>query len=224
MSSVSSPSISHRISLRFLPTPPAELTSTVVLNAGGRSNLYTDFRPFLASPSSCEWAFAGTKEYLEDGRCRWTHCVDSRGVNEGILPDVGRCETLPNGDELETGEMINPATGRFEAYEEVWRDEHLPSVSHVMVLRLTDGQRTCGVFIRIGAWAQGVIQREGGVYACRWNFTEHWEVDASFGDLSSIMPAPKGTNLEGTSTHIPEIEDSTLKWEIVEDYLWDTQL
>ncbi|KAI0752277.1 hypothetical protein BC629DRAFT_1257875, partial [Irpex lacteus] len=125
--------ISHRTSIRFLPTPPAEPTDTVVLNGGGTSNLFTDFRPLHSDPTKCEWAFAGVKKYYEDGRCQWDHFVDNRAVEGGVeaAPDVGHCEILEDGSEIERGEMVNPESGEVEAYEEVWRDEQVPSGSRV---------------------------------------------------------------------------------------------
>jgi len=37
--------------------------------------------------------------------------------------DLGQNTPLPNGMTRETGEMVNPATGVVEAYEEIWREE-----------------------------------------------------------------------------------------------------
>ncbi|KAF7797797.1 hypothetical protein EIP86_009002 [Pleurotus ostreatoroseus] len=229
------PFISRRISLRFLPALPSEHTTTIVLNGGGRTRLYTDFRPLIADPSACEWAFAGAKEDLEDGRCRWTRVVDSHWANghdgDGEEEaDIGRCEPLPNGDELETGEMRNPDTGRVEPYEEVWREEKVERGSRVVVLQLYDAERRArGVCIRVGAWAQGVAASQGAlVYARRWKFEKigglsqgEWVLDAAYGDGAKTMPEPRGKTLEDSHMEIPREEGSALVWEIEEDYTWD---
>ncbi|KAI0090960.1 hypothetical protein BDY19DRAFT_877337, partial [Irpex rosettiformis] len=125
--------ISHRLSIQFLPRPPTEPTDTLVLNSGGTTNFFTDFRPLREDPSKCEWAFAGVKRYLDDGRCQWDHLVDNRAVESGIemLPDIGRCETMEDGSEVERGTMLNPETGKVEEYVEVWKDEGVPSGSRV---------------------------------------------------------------------------------------------
>ncbi|KAI0691311.1 hypothetical protein BC835DRAFT_1239538, partial [Cytidiella melzeri] len=122
--------ISHRISLRFLPSPPSELTHTLVLNGGSHTRFFTDFRPLVDHPTECEWAFAGMK--VERKKCVWEHLVDSRWVGssgrEGEREDVGVCFKLANGDELERGEMVDVGSGGIvREYEEVWRDEVVPS-------------------------------------------------------------------------------------------------
>ncbi|EIN11197.1 hypothetical protein PUNSTDRAFT_25082, partial [Punctularia strigosozonata HHB-11173 SS5] len=127
--------VSRRVSLRFLPSPPSEPTDTLVLTAGvlppsTSRNFFVDFRPFSDDPSKCEWAFAGYKIRPEADKSRWIHLIDSRGADwegEDGREDSGIFETLPNGDDLERGEMLDPASGKIRPYEEVWRDDPLPS-------------------------------------------------------------------------------------------------
>lgn len=216
--SLHSPSISRRVSLRFLPNDPEELTCTVVLNGGGATNLYTDFRPFLEDPSDCEWAFAGVKSYLEDGRCSWGRIVDNRSGGEDAPPDIGRCETLPNGDELETGEMLNPETGRVEKYEEVWRDDKLPSGTRVVVLQLRKGEEVRGVFIQVGNWAQGVVRGETGVTARRWRHDSAWECLASYGNEKQWLPALDGKSDLNSMKYAGPARDGW-QWDAAEDYV-----
>ena len=123
------PSISRRLSIRFLPHPPSteqvEPTDTLVLNGGGTTNLFTDFRPLREDQTKCEWTFAGVKKFLDDGRCQWDHLVDNRasetvtGDDSEILPDIGSCSTTEDGTEVEHGTMLNPETGKVEEYVEV---------------------------------------------------------------------------------------------------------
>lgn len=222
------PSVSRRVSLRFLPEPADEQTSTLVLNAGGRTNLFTDFRPLLRDPTLCEWAFAGEKMHLEDGRCQWSHLVDSRATDKGTaaMPDVGQCQTLPNGDELESGEMINPTSGKLEAYQEVWRDEVVPAGSWVTVLQLRrvasegpegDGDDVRGIFIRIGFWCQGVLRAAHGVVAARWQFDGSWRKVVNYGDDvgTHALPEPRDITIADTTVLIPSIppdDDEQWRW------------
>ncbi|KAJ1539472.1 hypothetical protein HK405_012882, partial [Cladochytrium tenue] len=266
------PSISHRVSLRFIPdddtddtshvdamqaadAAPLEPTRTVVLNGGGHSAIFTDFRPLLpfhpdttavenaTTATACEWAFAGVKSHLPDGSACWSHSVDSRhagavdGEGDGGSddpPDVGACQLLPDGCELERGSMRNPATGRIQAYEEFWRPELVPPGSPVRVLVRHRHHRHpspppppapsaherpfSGAFVRVGPWAQVVAEaRDGSVRARRWKLVGgggggpaggSWVVDAEFGALGNDdAPHP------GIAT-VPEV------WDVVEDYVW----
>lgn len=226
------PSTSHRISLRFLPDPPTELTSTLVLNGGGTTAFFTDFRPLLSDPSRCEWAFAGVKRHLEDGRCVWDHLVDNRSVEIGKEgeegeTDVGLCRMLENGDELETGEMRNPETGAVGEYEEVWRDERVASGARVVVLRLErvdEGEQgTRGIFVMVGEWVQGVVRGSTGVCARRWRYNDGWSEVASYGDRTQITPTPTGDSLSESRLVIPDQEEyggSNWSWVVIEDYVW----
>ncbi|KAI0337270.1 hypothetical protein BDW22DRAFT_969056 [Trametopsis cervina] len=232
MTSLRAPSVSRRISIRFIPQPAGETTSTLVLNGGGITNVFADFRPLLADPSTCEWAFAGVKRYLEDGSCMWEHWVDNRSGegDEEAMPDIGHCETLPNGDELEKGEMLNPETGKIEAYEEVWRDEMVPSGARVLVLQLqreaTEISQVHGVFLQVGEWAQVIMRYNGAVSARRWKFGDRWEEVATHGDRSIPAPTPTNHDLSGIAGEVaygPGSENAC-RWVVVEDYVWNPTL
>lgn len=216
------PSVARRISMRFLHNEPTEHTSTLVLNAGGATNLYTDFRPFLDDPANCEWAFAGQKVYLSDGRCAFSHLVDSRVPAGGEpAPDIGRWHVLANGDELETGEMLNPASGRVEPYEEVWREEDVVPGTKVVALKLMDGDTVRGIFVQVGDWAQGVVQTEHGVSARRRHYVDSWRTTAAHGPHSDVMLPLNGGVEHDTSTYVPSISNDHMQWIVVENYTWN---
>ncbi|GJE85213.1 hypothetical protein PsYK624_012910 [Phanerochaete sordida] len=222
------PAVSRRISMRFLPNEPDERTSTLVLNAGGATSLFTDFRPFLDDPARCEWAFAGQKEYLPDGRCAFNHLLDSR-VPEGAQPppDVGTWHVLANGDELETGEMLNPATGATEPYEEVWREEDVVPGTKVVALQLVDVHPdgspgpVRGVFVQVGDWAQGVVRTPHGVSARRRHYVDSWRTVAAHGPDAAVMLPLDGGVEHDTATYVPTVHDADVQWTVVENYTWN---
>ncbi|KAJ5771795.1 hypothetical protein N7520_002324 [Penicillium odoratum] len=118
----SSSSFSTRISLRWVPEIPEETTDTIVLSVGG---WFVDLRMDKAS-GQIDWAMAGTR--VEENpnqipvKTLFTRELDS--LNEIGIVDVGNFSPLPNGDDLECGEMPRadlpgaPMTG----FEEVWRE------------------------------------------------------------------------------------------------------
>lgn len=95
--------------------------------------------------------------------CQFLHDIDSRGP--GIV-DEGDMFLLANGECLEMGIMINPASGKNELYKERW-------VSADMIPK-PDGEydtKVCivaygvgaglakGIMIRIGSIVQGIASR-----------------------------------------------------------------
>ncbi|KAJ5798451.1 uncharacterized protein N7503_007747 [Penicillium pulvis] len=115
-------SFTTRISLRWVPEVPEETTDTVVLSVG---EYFVDLRMDKAS-GAIDWAMAGTR--IEENpneiplKVLFTRELDS--FNEIGIVDVGNFSPLPNGDDLECGEMPrtdlpgSPMTG----FEEVWRE------------------------------------------------------------------------------------------------------
>lgn len=179
--------------MRWLPDGSAEEpTSTLVLNAGGRDALYTDFRPLLGTRpmADCEWAFAGKKILLPGGTAQWTRIVDSRGETGTV--DEAMCTTLEDGTELECGEMVNPDTEKVQSYEEKWRDEEITDGAIVQAF-LHEDQTCPGVQIRVGDWVQGVVQGpDGSVSAQRWKLINgEWVLDASYGTYLELLPTPE---------------------------------
>lgn len=135
------PTIQTRVSIARPPSPPKEDSDVLVLSSRstlpdsssiGSAVLYLDLRLLLpvTKTSSISWAFAGLRytvplleEQPEAVRYRWEHTIDSHG--RGEPPDEGTMvkRTEEDGEEVEveTGEGLNPDTGKMGPYEEVWR-------------------------------------------------------------------------------------------------------
>ncbi|KAM0426080.1 hypothetical protein ACHAPT_008711 [Fusarium lateritium] len=110
--------LSTRISIRWANDAPSEPTDTVVLSVG---DYFMDLR-IAKADQSIDWAFAGTREILSRDplHCRWNHVIDSR---LSFDPDEGKFQSLPNGDDLETGSMPCAEKGnQVTPYQEVWRE------------------------------------------------------------------------------------------------------
>lgn len=109
-------SVTKRCSIRWPPEAAYEDTLTLVISV---ANYFVDVR-VKKDYSTLDWAFAGTKRVEDDGRNVWTHEIDSRNC---LDEDSGYIEVLPNGDELEKGQMRNPdRDNRVMKHEEVWRN------------------------------------------------------------------------------------------------------
>ncbi|KAF9471933.1 hypothetical protein BDN70DRAFT_766668, partial [Pholiota conissans] len=115
--------VAVRRSIRWVPGPASEPTDTLVLT-GGKSGVFLDIR-FLKNTSKVDWAFAGYRHQLPDGRVQFKHHIDSRTLDPLSVKDIGANTVLEGGKTLEVGEMINPDTGLMTSYEEVWEDKHL---------------------------------------------------------------------------------------------------
>ncbi|KAI1486128.1 hypothetical protein F5X96DRAFT_656655 [Biscogniauxia mediterranea] len=218
-------SISIRESIRWLPDPASEPTSTVVLTSPGRR--FVDIRilrpepgtaeaseDFLGEvpPSGLDWAFAGysQSEMRGDGarHCVWRHFVDSRSAVADGVADEG--DMFPRGDgrALETGRMVNPATGRETDYEEVWADVEPRSTAEgssssskplvrCVVLELKNDERgERGMVVCLGGYCQGVV-RKGDAFALeRWRWVDDgWKRLAYMGSLG--LPCGEAMNETG---------------------------
>lgn len=124
------PFISVRDSIAWIPsTPPFEDSDVLVLSSRstspgdvGATLFYLDLRLSLplSRSSKIHWGLAGLRHTLSTSpfRHRWDHTtVDSRGDGVADEGEVLRRD----GIEVETGIGLNPATGRRERYEEIWR-------------------------------------------------------------------------------------------------------
>ncbi|POS72987.1 hypothetical protein DHEL01_v208624 [Diaporthe helianthi] len=242
-------SISIRKHIRWGAGPPAEPTSTLVLTSPGR-RFFVDVRVLTAaSPSlgsvtgpdnesagslprdSLDWAFAGTssttKTFGPDGsdttHSVFNHWVDSRTTEPQLVRDEGDMTAHAGGLALEVGNMVNPATGRMTAYEELWSDEvpvragaQNPSC---VVFQLSDepGSKR-GQFILLGRYAQGVLRVGDTFTAERWVWNEEhgrWKQTVKVGDNSE----PLGFLVDGR--HRPDkagdnVEGSAGTWTVVE--------
>ncbi|KAK5661141.1 hypothetical protein OQA88_11031 [Cercophora sp. LCS_1] len=170
--------ISHRVSIRWLPSPASEPTSTIVLTSPERR--FVDVRLLLNAqsspngtytPAALDWAIAGSSDSTElktpDGaaysHCKWTHWISSRAASVDGVADEGDNHPQADGTILEKGRMLNPATGELGDYEEVWKSEDVEAVHGVgcLVLKLEkDGRR--GLAVRLGKYIQAIVRTGSG--------------------------------------------------------------
>ncbi|KAI6808075.1 hypothetical protein KC367_g6737 [Hortaea werneckii] len=152
------PNISIRESIRWIPDPFSEPTSTLVLTSAAKrfvdirvlkdSSLSqhspsmtedTDLKPF----SALDWAFAGTSSSSvgspdDNGNavahCEWRHWIDNRTGNPEDVVDEGKMYPIEGDGQrsLEKGRMVNPDTGRMTEYEEIWRDVDAVGIPEVV--------------------------------------------------------------------------------------------
>ncbi|KFZ23074.1 hypothetical protein V502_02436 [Pseudogymnoascus sp. VKM F-4520 (FW-2644)] len=136
--------LSTRISLRWVPDEPEELTDTLVMNVGG---YFMDLRVNKAD-QSIDWAMAGERQILSKNplKCRWIKVIDSLGPSD---PDEGIFSPLPNGDDLETGSM--PCAHKNDVvtdYEEVWRNLDLvPGPKRAWIIQSVENSPRGGTFL-----------------------------------------------------------------------------
>lgn len=103
----------------------------------------------------------------------WEHWVDSKVTNAEEVKDEGDMFLQDNGEVLESGNMVNPETGKVEKYEECWVDLDLQGGKVGWVLKMEDGEKgSRGVAIRIGRWIEGIIRRGEKVTVARWKYKD----------------------------------------------------
>ncbi|KAJ5408424.1 hypothetical protein N7509_002307 [Penicillium cosmopolitanum] len=111
-----------RISLRWVPEPAEETTDTIVLSVG---EYYLDLR-MDKKTGGIDWAMAGTNiaENPNETPLKISFTRELDSLNEIGMVDVARFSPLPNGDDLEQGEMPHPDLpgAPMTAFEEVWRN------------------------------------------------------------------------------------------------------
>ncbi|ROW14147.1 hypothetical protein VPNG_04342 [Cytospora leucostoma] len=145
-----------------------------------------------------DWAFAGTSssgtvtrpDGNQGSHSVFLHWVDNRSREPENVRDEGDMFPQRNGVTLETGRMVNPATGVETDYEELWRDEEPESTSvggvACVVFQIQDdssGKR--GQFVRLGRYAQGVLRSGDTFTAERWTWDQgqfKWRRLAKVGD------------------------------------------
>ncbi|KAK0726538.1 hypothetical protein B0T21DRAFT_336919 [Apiosordaria backusii] len=170
--------ISLRKSIRWLPHPASEPTSTIVLTSPERR--FVDIRVFLPLPSSSpdipleklDWAIGGhstsspvtnpaTKE-VEYSHCVWHHWIDSRVNSADVAADEGDNYSVEGRPELtlEKGRMVNPGSGEVGEYEEVWEAGGLRRWGEWRGLR--------GMVVRLGGYVQGFLRDGEGIRVERW--------------------------------------------------------
>ncbi|KAJ5087895.1 hypothetical protein N7456_011511 [Penicillium angulare] len=118
----SSCALTTRISLRWVPETPEETTDTIVLGVG---EWFVDLR-MDKKTGQIDWAMAGTRIENTPNKIplnvSFTRELDS--LNEIGMVDTVDFSPLPNGDELESGQMprVDLPGEPMTTFEEVWRD------------------------------------------------------------------------------------------------------
>lgn len=229
--------ISVRQHIRWPPAPPSEPTSTVVLTSPGRH--FVDVRVLCSGlreedgevNQKLDWAFAGTSS-SQPGRepgirhAVWRHWVDSHTTepetvrDEAVVNETGG----PGGSELETGRMVNPATGVEAEYEEAWSSleplviepgsERRPA--YVVLRTRDDEQSVRGMLIRLGQFCQGVLRDRDAVTVERWQWDQQggWTLSARFGETRLPVDALLG-NIQTLKLN-DVVEDGTKTWKVIE--------
>ncbi|KAJ9150318.1 hypothetical protein NKR23_g3728 [Pleurostoma richardsiae] len=229
-------SISTRSHIRWLPDPASEPTSTLVLTSPGRRFVdvrvlkpaLRDDEPKNLSPDQLDWAFGGTSEssQRDDGHggkvahSTFQHWVDSRAHAAEQIRDEGDMFPQPDGTTLETGKMVNPATGVETDYEEVWKDEEPIWIDGASVpctvLQLQDDDRGVrGMVVRLGQYCQGVMREGDDFTAERWEWrAARWALTARVGN--GRVPCSGVANLDPQLKTGDALDDGDYRWKIVE--------
>ncbi len=166
---------------------------SAVLVTGTPSGHYIDIRFALSGPSTSGplWAFAGTSKYTALSspdttttggwdqviRGEWAHPIDSMGNFEG--KDHADIITLQNGDQIETGVLEHPETGKPSQFKEYWTKPKDDAVfSPVVRAEHKERGEVKGMMIRVGRWAQAIRQLDGTVEVGRWKqINGEWKED-----------------------------------------------
>lgn len=224
--------ISVRRHIRWIPASASEPTSTIVLTSPGRH--FVDIR-ILVGPGPeagrLDWAFAGSSnsERAQEAGVRhavWRHWVDSSTADAATVRDEAEVREAvdDSGTELETGRMVNPATGLEADYEETWvsveavgTGSHSGSSPPCAVVRVCDDERQVrGMVVRVGQFCQGILRVGDAVTAERWEWRSDggWALSARFGEerlpVEMLLEDMKGLVVGGI------IEDSGRSWDILE--------
>ncbi|KAL2111087.1 hypothetical protein VUR80DRAFT_288 [Thermomyces stellatus] len=192
--------ISVRRHIRWIPAPASEPTSTIVLTSPGRR--FVDIRIRVApgpEMGQLDWAFAGTSS-SEPGpeprvrRAVWKHWVDSSTPHAETVRDEAEVREAEDdaGTELETGRMVNPATGVEADYEEAWvsaevlvtgsQSEGRPVTA--VVQTCDDERQVRGMVVRVGQFCQGILRVGEAVTVERWEWRleSGWTLSKKFGE------------------------------------------
>ncbi|KAI1109994.1 hypothetical protein F5Y14DRAFT_455481 [Nemania sp. NC0429] len=235
-------SISIRDSIRWSPGAASEPTSTVVLTSPGHR--FVDIRILkdaaAAAAGSLDWAFAGTSssQTREGGRRHsiWRHVVDSRTREPETVVDEGDIFPQEDGRTLETGRMVNPATGELTDYEEVWTDleaEAVPNEYRDSAERTQQPRRLCvvlemgdegcegregrGMVVCVGRQCQGVVRIGGRFAAERWLWEDGgWRRKYQIGDIWIPSPETIHSATLSLGEQVGTGEDRGQLWTVVE--------
>ncbi|KAF9221711.1 hypothetical protein BS17DRAFT_757056 [Gyrodon lividus] len=173
------PTTQTRVSIARPPSLPFEDSDVLVLSSRstlpdslsvGGAVLYLDLRLFLpvVKTTSINWAFAGLRHTIpiveeQEGavRYRWEHMIDSHVSREP--PDEGTMMTRIDDDgeewEVETGVGLNPETGEMGPYEEVWKEQNVPSgTPYAFLISSTNPYLSTRFMAVLGPHAMGLSQ------------------------------------------------------------------
>ncbi|KAK4141756.1 uncharacterized protein C8A04DRAFT_13771 [Dichotomopilus funicola] len=254
--------ISIRESIRWFPDAASEPTSTIVLTTPARR--FVDLRILKGTEANgadignagvvsdlnrLDWAIAGTSSVdpphttdnstnpIQHGR--WAHWIDSRLAECDGVVDEGDMVTDPANPALtiETGRMVNPATGAVTAYEEIWRSEGILDVPAgggggafklgitCIALRMdstphqSNGPIKRGLVVRLGQYCQA-FARDGDALAVErvvWNAeTQRWVTTVRMGDPRLEMPTEVATYLAHVTAVGDEVRVGGVGWRVVE--------
>lgn len=148
-------------------------------------------------------------------KVEFTHPLDSHCAAPGdegqADADVGHFSKLPNGDDLEVGEMAAPHLGgRVMPYEEVWRELDTPEEATGWILESTDEEQKV-FYARIGGYfiaAKRTTSSDRYHYAAVREDYEggKWTRKYSAGDVGGVETM-SGAG-EGLSTEIWKVGDT----------------
>ncbi|KAI0191138.1 hypothetical protein EV127DRAFT_69306 [Xylaria flabelliformis] len=228
-------SISIRDSIRWFPDAASEPTSTVVLTSP--EHRFVDVRVLKDGGdqgTSLDWAFAGISSSETRNGVRhstWRHVVDSRMRAPETVIDEGDIFPQDDGRTLETGRMVNPATGKLTSYEEVWTDletEGIPEVNpgsdtttqqargRCVVLELNDAEcEARGMAICLGRYHQCVVRMGDRFTAERWLWEDgEWKRKCQAGVI--LVPGPEHMSSATLSLGDEVKLTETSRWRVVE--------
>ena len=148
--------------------------------------------------------------------------------------DEGEMFPQENSNEvLERGTMVNPASGKEEAYEECWVDLDpvlLPGESKyqswVLVAKeVTIDTNIRGMMIRVGAHVEGILRVDDKVTIKRWEWggsgIGSWKQTSAIGEVE--FESPRDVNDMGKSMSMMDefTTPSGLMWRCVEAFEWN---
>lgn len=240
--------LSTRVSIQWPPELAEEKTSTMVFTSP--KNLFVDVRilsnhyPYKTQAKDLhftevfQWVIVGTEESIpESNKIAFHHEIDSMAISQLLKtgkpmedclgePDVGNFSSIPSSeDRKETGEMVNPATGKMQDYIEIWRsldsEVHTPELLgreasttvHLVTVYDVKTEKYHGRMIRLGNWAQGVVYDKQNLdhplHVVRaFRSSTSWSYLIEYGD-SGLFPL--NNNEEPTI-----ITETGLEWSCVE--------
>ncbi|KAK4041636.1 hypothetical protein C8A01DRAFT_34361 [Parachaetomium inaequale] len=242
--------ISIREHIRWLPEEPGEPTSTIVLTTPNRRFVdlrilkpasWDDASDITVPLSRLDWAIAGTSsssvipsnrddagQVIKHGR--WAHWIDSRIADCDHVVDEGDMVDDPSDASLtlETGRMLNPATGVETDYEEVWRSEPIEMVPvpgdgaggvTCLTLQMDSSSEKVkrGLVVRLGQYCQA-FARDGDsitLERLKWDAEQQrWATQVRIGDQE--LPTEIATYLAHETMLDDEVRVGGVVWKVVE--------